>query len=179
MDEAPLKPTSEPSKPPGTKPESPPKVPPRPLRPTPEPGWKIGLLSYPSAQAQAALKRHAPAMDAIRLIPDLNKDGYYWLTWKEKPKQPVPGQQPQETSRGQARTRPRAQSKAVHRKGPYEILGVSSRATLDEVTRAYHREARKNHPDKVATMGPEFRDLAERKMKELNAAYEELKKHLK
>ena len=32
------------------------------------------------------------------------------------------------------------------------------------------------HPDKVADMAPEFREIAERRMKEINAAYEELKR---
>jgi curved DNA-binding protein CbpA len=30
------------------------------------------------------------------------------------------------------------------------------------------------HPDKVAFLAPEFRELAERKMKEINAAYQQL-----
>ena len=30
------------------------------------------------------------------------------------------------------------------------------------------------HPDKVANLAPEFRDLAEQRMKEINAAYREL-----
>jgi DnaJ-domain-containing protein 1 len=30
------------------------------------------------------------------------------------------------------------------------------------------------HPDKVAGLGPEFGELAERRMKEINAAYAEL-----
>jgi DnaJ like chaperone protein len=40
---------------------------------------------------------------------------------------------------------------------------------------AYQRMAKMYHPDKVATLGKEFRDLAESKMKEINHAYEILK----
>jgi len=34
--------------------------------------------------------------------------------------------------------------------------------------------AQQYHPDKVATLAPEFRELAERRMKEINTAYDEL-----
>jgi DnaJ-class molecular chaperone len=82
-------------------------------------------------------------------------------------------------SGGKGRTESRPQAKPAPPKGPYEILGVNPGATLDEITQAYHREAQKNHPDKVATMAPEFRELAERRMKELNAAYNELRNRVK
>ena len=48
-------------------------------------------------------------------------------------------------------------------------------AGMDEISAAFRRAAQMYHPDKVATLGPEFRELAERRMKEINAAYEELK----
>jgi cold shock protein len=82
-------------------------------------------------------------------------------------------------SEGKGRTESRAQAKTVTSKGPYEILGVTVGATLDEITHAYRRAAQQNHPDKVAALAPEFRELAERRMKEINAAYEELKRHAK
>ena len=69
----------------------------------------------------------------------------------------------------------RPQERPISPTGPYKILGVSPGATLDEITQVYRREAQKDHPDKVATMAPEFRELAERRMKELNVAYEELR----
>jgi hypothetical protein len=60
----------------------------------------------------------------------------------------------------------------------YEILGLKHGASLKEVKTAYHRMAQMYHPDKVASLAPEFRELAENRMKEINAAYEELKKRL-
>lgn len=55
----------------------------------------------------------------------------------------------------------------------WEVLGVPRIATRDEVARAYKRKISEYHPDKVAQMGDEIRALAERRSKEINAAYEE------
>jgi DnaJ-class molecular chaperone len=82
-------------------------------------------------------------------------------------------------SGSKSRTESRPQAKPVSPKGPYEILGIRPGATLDEVTQAYRQEAQRNHPDKVATMAPEFRELAEKRMKEINAAYQELRNRVK
>jgi preprotein translocase subunit Sec63 len=59
---------------------------------------------------------------------------------------------------------------------PYEVLGVTRDATLDEIRAAYQTKVQQYHPDKVASMGPELRDVAERRTKEINAAYEQLKR---
>jgi hypothetical protein len=62
------------------------------------------------------------------------------------------------------------------RKSPYDVLGVRENAPIEEITAAYRKQAQMNHPDRVASMAPEFRDLAERRMKEINAAYDELRR---
>lgn len=54
---------------------------------------------------------------------------------------------------------------------PYKVLGVSPSATEEEITQAYRKLAKKYHPD----LHPGDKD-AERKMQEINAAYEMLKK---
>ena len=53
----------------------------------------------------------------------------------------------------------------------HAVLGVSRNATLDEAQAAFRELIRQYHPDKVATLGPELRSLAERKTKALNIAY--------
>jgi DnaJ like chaperone protein len=54
----------------------------------------------------------------------------------------------------------------------YKILGVPENATKDPIVAAYKRRISEYHPDKVAQMGQEIRELAERKSKQINAAYE-------
>jgi hypothetical protein len=59
---------------------------------------------------------------------------------------------------------------------PFVVLGIHSAATQDEIRNAYHHIAKMYHPDRVAHLGPEFRELAECRMREINRAYEYLKR---
>lgn len=61
------------------------------------------------------------------------------------------------------------------KKSAYEILGVQPSASLEEITLAYKRMAMLNHPDKVSHLALEFRELAERRMREINMAFAALK----
>ena len=54
---------------------------------------------------------------------------------------------------------------------PYTVLGVSPNATDDEIKEAYRKLAKKYHPD----INPN-KELAETKMKEINYAYDTIKK---
>lgn len=53
------------------------------------------------------------------------------------------------------------------------ILGVGASASMDEIRQAYRRRMSEYHPDKVAGLGAELRELAEKKAKEINGAYDE------
>src|SRR5215204_1017700 len=54
-----------------------------------------------------------------------------------------------------------------------EVLQVNATAHSDEIKRAYRSLIIQYHPDRVAGLGPELRDVAEAKAKEINAAYVE------
>ena len=58
----------------------------------------------------------------------------------------------------------------------YAVLEIDPSATDDEVRQAYRRMAMKNHPDKVATLGPEVQKAAEEKFRQIQEAYESIKK---
>ena len=61
--------------------------------------------------------------------------------------------------------------KASRPKDPYAVLNIPTNATQDEVTAAYRKLAQMYHPDKVAGLAPEYQEIAQRKMKDINAAY--------
>ena len=58
----------------------------------------------------------------------------------------------------------------------YTVLEIDSSATNDEVKAAYRRLAMKNHPDKVASLGPEIQKAAEERFRRIQEAYETIKK---
>ena len=60
-------------------------------------------------------------------------------------------------------------------KNAYDVLGVSNNASKETVRNRYRDLARRFHPDTVATNPDAIRELSEAKMKELNAAYEQVK----
>ncbi len=59
---------------------------------------------------------------------------------------------------------------------PYRILEVEKDATQEEIKHAFRQLAGKYHPDKVEYLGDEFKILAEKRFKDIQKAYEELKR---
>jgi hypothetical protein len=78
------------------------------------------------------------------------------------------------SGRSKNRTRPPRAPEHSKTTSAREVLGVRPNASRDDITAAYRKMARMYHPDKVAGLGPEFGELAERRTKEINAAYAEL-----
>lgn len=67
---------------------------------------------------------------------------------------------------------------ASKEENPYTALNVSPGASWEEISAAYRKMAQMYHPDKVAGLAaPEYREIAERRMKAINAAYEQLKRN--
>lgn len=67
-----------------------------------------------------------------------------------------------------------ADEEAAEASSPYTILGIEEGASQPEIRRAYRELAAKYHPDKVGHLGREFQQLAEKKFREIQAAYETL-----
>ena len=58
----------------------------------------------------------------------------------------------------------------------YSVLEIQPGATDEEVRTAYRRMAMKNHPDKGATLGPDVQKAAAEKFRQIQEAYEAIKK---
>ena len=72
-----------------------------------------------------------------------------------------------ETPRSEAPTR-------SARRSDYDVLGLDGMSSIETIRKSYRELARKYHPDRVEHLGPEFKELAERRMSEINGAYERL-----
>jgi len=61
------------------------------------------------------------------------------------------------------------------RAAPYRTLGVAPDASQAEVDQAYRRLMSQYHPDKLAGAAPDLVEQAERRTREINAAYDKIK----
>ena len=59
---------------------------------------------------------------------------------------------------------------------PYQILEIERGASQENIKQAFRHLAGKYHPDKVEYLGNEFKALAEKRFKEIQRAYEELRR---
>ncbi|MGY0505596.1 J domain-containing protein [Luteimonas sp. e5] len=60
------------------------------------------------------------------------------------------------------------------RQRPYRVLGLGAEASDAELERAYRRLMSQYHPDKYADAAPELRAQAEKKAREINAAWDRI-----
>jgi hypothetical protein len=63
--------------------------------------------------------------------------------------------------------------------GCFEMLGLNPNATLAEAKAAYRRLMKLHHPDRMAGLGSELREIAEENTKALNEAYAQVKEQLR
>lgn len=60
------------------------------------------------------------------------------------------------------------------RQQPYRVFGLTREASDAEIDLAYRRLISQYHPDKYADAAPELRAQAEKKAREINAAYDQI-----
>jgi len=65
------------------------------------------------------------------------------------------------------------------KRDPYEVLGVPRDAPMEEIRRRYRERLLQVHPDRVQHLGPEFQEMAERKTRELNGAFQQIERERK
>ena len=58
---------------------------------------------------------------------------------------------------------------------PYVVIGVAPSASEDHIKKAYRELVSRYHPDKVTHLGDEFKTLAEKRLKQINQAYQKIK----
>lgn len=58
---------------------------------------------------------------------------------------------------------------------PYQVLEIGPEATVEEITRAYRTQMKRFHPDRVEGLGDELREVAHRRTREIQRAYDELR----
>ena len=87
-----------------------------------------------------------------------------WARGKHRPR----------SEQAESQGRQRAPALGTTSPSAYEILQIQPGCSGNEIRAAYHRLAKMYHPDQVRNLGPEFRELAERRMKEINVAYAQL-----
>jgi DnaJ like chaperone protein len=59
----------------------------------------------------------------------------------------------------------------------YQVMGIDSTATDDEVKKAFRSLAKKHHPDKIAHLGDTYRASARAKFQNILSAYQLIKKN--
>ena len=93
---------------------------------------------------------------------------------KQQPSNP-PGVDPEEqyerTKREPDEQHRQQQTESIDPVFWYEVLSVAPTSSTQEIRHAYKTLISQYHPDKVASLGPELRELCERKTKEINVAY--------
>ena len=113
-------------------------------------------------------------IDMLRLIADNLMTTYR----HESPPRSDQSTGSRKTSGGSEKKRTRSPGVAWQEssKSAYEVLGIDVNASKEEIRIAYRKMANLYHPDKVAHLAPEFREMADRKMKDINTAYGSIKR---
>ncbi len=100
--------------------------------------------------------------DLKRIIDELNKS-----------KKDFRSEQKKESSKGKAYN-PEPQTMSISK--AFEILGVQQNSSIDEIKSAFKKKVMEYHPDRVAALGDELKELAGKKTLQINEAYSLIRK---
>jgi uncharacterized membrane protein YkvA (DUF1232 family) len=92
-----------------------------------------------------------------------------YLIYQALKRRPSPNQ-----SRSDAASDTPERTRAQGAKDPYAVFNVPRTATAEEINERYRELMKQYHPDRVANLGKELRDLAHEKSIEIQAAYDQL-----
>lgn len=119
-------------------------------------------------------KKQAPVEPAP---PQVEKKTKIELLLAAKPQQKKTQEKTQEKKQEKKEEFKRPEARRAHI-SPEEVLGfkLNEPFTQAELKKRYFEKLKENHPDRVASMGEDFKKLAEKNTTDLNLAYEKLKK---
>ena len=100
------------------------------------------------------------------------------LTLKRRPGAARPPPKPKAPKENEQASRTAEDEVPLPAFDPYELLGIARGTPLDEARKAWRALIVLYHPDKVAHLAPEFRDLAEEKTRQLMTAWEQVEAEL-
>ncbi len=111
------------------------------------------------------------------LIDDLSLIGLLTYLYRKRLREYSAGigHETERQRQGERSSRARAEA-SESPSDPYEVLGIDSSASADEIQAAYKARMHEYHPDKVSHLGEELQKLAHRKAVEIQQAYSQLRK---
>lgn len=132
------------------------------------------------------LLHHRRVLGVVKRHGSPTRDRYFL---QEQLAKTVPGVPPPDPSTHPRRTKPtgsihdettapRARMPAPMNADPWQLLGIGRDASRDEARKAFRTLIAQYHPDKVAHLAPEFRELADRRTREILAAWDQLEREL-
>lgn len=144
---------------------------------------KVTVENKANDNAQAEYKKDSavefkapPVQDKIKLEHSSNSNYQEKLNQAREEKEKQQKRREQETKNQKKQEEPK---KAAPKHTPAEeIFEIPAGQVLNkaDLKKRYFELLKMNHPDKVASLGNDFKILAEKKTKAINSAYDELKK---
>jgi hypothetical protein len=122
-----------------------------------------GYVLFEDGEVAAVVKKRGSARD----------DGWFLQDALARLDARVPKPDPRRRPDRPAKRPPR-RAPAAAEADPWQMLGVEPGTPLAEARRAFRALVAQYHPDKVAHLAPEFRELAEERTRQLLAAWEQI-----